>query len=170
MATVQSLYDELSKQYVGVTMEQIGDSYKIICNSEFTLYVPENFSDLTEAYAFFQGSGGGEGEIRVGDAIEESIKKENSDKIVCVTGCGDVTGMSNVLNTVSGGKGFTNYYNMGWSAGGTGALNNTIQYINSNPKAAPQTTVLLESAFNGASLGNLSNSNLNALKNGWSGL
>ena len=165
MATVQSLYDELSKQYVGVTMEQMGDSYKINCDNEFTLYVPENFSDSTEAYAFFQGGGGGEGEINVGKAIEESIKKENSDKIVCVTGCGDVTGMSNVLNTVSGGKGFTNYYNMGWSAGGTVALNNTIQYINSNPKAAPQTTVLLESAFNGASLGNLSNSNLNALKN-----
>ena len=75
MATVQSLYDELSKQYVGVTMEQIGDSYKIICNNEFTLYVPENFSDLTEAYAFFQGAGGGEGEIEVAKAIEESIKK-----------------------------------------------------------------------------------------------
>ena len=66
MATVQSLYDELSKQYVGVTMEQIGDSYKIICNNEFTLYVPENFSDLTEAYAFFQGAGGGEGEAPAG--------------------------------------------------------------------------------------------------------
>jgi hypothetical protein len=164
MATAEGVYQQLQGQYPDVSMEKIGNVYEIT-SSQFTLFLPEDFSNLTDVYSMYQGAGGlyGQGEIEVTEKIKNSILSENSDKIVCIGGPGDTTNLPFVLNTISGGTGFTNYYNLGWSAGATTALNSTINYITSNPNAAPQTTVLLESANNGAQL-QFSTQDLQALK------
>lgn len=149
--------------YLDATLEVTDNGNYIIQSKNcFKLYLPSNFDEIKDINYYFQGTGGGTGTTTVDDAIDETMKSYNSDKILLEVEASKEKVATDIMGMVNP-DGFTHYNGSGWSAGAPTSLNYMTNLLANNKDLPPQTLCLFETAYNGTKM-DITDSQINLLK------
>lgn len=149
--------------YLDATLEVTDNgNYIIESDKRFKLYLPSNFNELTDINYYFQGTGGETGTTTVDDAIDETMKNSNYDKILLEVEASKEQVATDIIGMVNP-NGFVHYNGSGWSAGAPTSLNYMTNLLANNKDLPPQTLCLFETAYNGADM-NITDTQIDLLK------